>query len=327
MSKAAVADLLVKANAFAPFRFLNRQKLLVLMYHRFSNSEELGKTSIKTFEAHLAYLTRHYKVISIVEAVRRLCDGKTLPPRSAVITIDDGYRDFHEVAFPVLERFALPATLYVVTDFVNGRCWIWTDIARFIMLNTKKDRLVYEIAGRSIDHSLDGRESRFVAAGTINAELKKLPDERKDQMLADLAKVMNVNVPELPPEEFGPLNWVDTREMEQKGISIGSHTATHPILTNVSEERLVTELERSRKTIEEKLQKGEVHFCYPNGNVAKRERDAVKAAGYASAVTTEIRLCENIEDKFLIPRIDAEPELNRFVQATSGFDKFKSGGR
>ena len=324
MDKTRLAGLLVRANAFAPFRYFNRTKLPVLMYHRFSESEEFGKTSRRNLRQHLVYLTKHYKVVSLTEAVSSLVQGRSLPVRSAVITIDDGYSDFYETAFPVLKEFSVPATLYVVTDFVGGKCWIWTDVARFILLEAKVGEVRLQIDGKLIEKSLDGVESRLRAAGSINSELKKLPVAEKDGVLIDLAKSMKVEVPAVPPATFAPLRWDQAREMAGSGIEIGSHTVSHPILTNVDAPRLDTELRNSRSEIENELQRENIHFCYPNGNVSERERNAVEKAGYASAVTTQISLCENGADKFLIPRIDAEPQLQRFVQATSGFDSFKS---
>lgn len=324
MNKSSVADLLVGANAFAPFRYLNRDKVLVLMYHRFSEGDEFGKTSARTFERHLAYLAANYNIISLEQAVDRLKEGSSLPPRSAVITIDDGYRDFYEIAFPILQKFNSPATLYVVTDFIDRRCWIWTDIARYVALKTNKDRVRFRAGEKIVERQLDSRESRLSAAGAVNSEVKKMPDGEKDAALREFAAEMNVEVPDIPPEEFGPVSWESVSDMDKRRVEIGSHTVSHPILTNVDDGRLFRELERSRSVIRDRLQKDRIHFCYPNGNVAARERDAVEAAGFASAVTTEIRLCQNGEDRFLIPRIDAEPEMRRFVQATSGFDKLKS---
>lgn len=323
MDKSSIAKFLVQANAFAPFRFLNRDRLLVLMYHRFGIGEEFGKTSLKALQNHLGYLQKNYKVISLTEAVSYLSEGVSLPPRSAVLTIDDGYRDFYEIAFPILRQYSMPATLYAVTDFIDGTDWIWTDKARFILTRTNKADFDFSINETRMRASLDSHESRLAAAGKINAELKMLSDELKNEILLEFSSAMNIDIPALPQEGFRPFEWDDAREMQKFGMTIGSHTKSHPILTNVDAERLRAELQDSRHSIQDKLQIDEVHFCYPNGNVSVRERDAVEAAGYASAVTTEIRLCEKIEDKFLIPRIDAEPELHRFVQATSGFDRIK----
>ena len=323
MLKAKVLDLLTGSNAFAPIRFLNRRKFPVLMYHRFSRDEAFGKTSRATFESHLKYLTKHYKIISLDEAAKGLRSGEPLPPRSALVTIDDGYQDFYDIAFPILKKFNVPAALYVVTGFVEQVNWIWTDKARHILGRTSAGKCDLTIGSESFAGELGAYESRLMVAGSINSELKKMPDADKDAALREMAMRLNVTIPDLPPDEFKALGWDEAREMQAHNIEIGSHTATHPILTNVSVKVLEDELRVSKSMLEDKLQKQTIHFCYPNGNAAKRERDATEKAGYASAVTTELRLCENGDDTFLLPRIDAEPEMHRFVQATSGFDRLK----
>ncbi len=323
MSKAAAAKLLARANAFAPFRFLNRSKLPVLMYHRFSKGEETDKTSRRTLERHLQYVIRHYKVISLSDAVACIRNGEKFPTRSAVITVDDGYHDFSDVAFPVLKELGIPATIYLVTEFVSGNCWIWTDKARHILLETTSDRLHLRLNNTMLSARLGDRESRLRAAGSVNSELKKLSDEDKDSRLLELAAALKVEVPETPPSEFSAMTWDQARRMASAGIEIGSHTATHPILTNVDMGRLEQELSESRAAIAREVGVEPVHFCYPNGNVTRRERDAAESAGYMSAVTTEIRLSNRAEDRFLLPRIDAEPDLHRLAQSTSGFDALK----
>lgn len=323
MLKAKALDLLTRSNAFAPVRFLNRRAVPILMYHRFSRDEEFGKTSEKAFESHLRYLTKHYRIISLDELVDYKRKGEPLPPRSAVITIDDGYRDFYDIAFPILKKLNVPATLYVVTNFVEGKNWIWTDKARYILKKTLANRCDLTVGSQKIEAWLSDTDSRVKAAGSINSELKKMLDEDKDAALADIAKQMNAAILEIPPDEFKALGWDEAREMREGNIEIGSHTANHSILTNVSEEVLLEELRSAKTVLEEKLQKQSIHFCYPNGNVSKCARDAAEAAGYVSAVTTELRLCENGDDPFLLPRIDAESEMHRFVQATSGFDQMK----
>ncbi|MGB7208701.1 MAG: polysaccharide deacetylase family protein [Pyrinomonadaceae bacterium] len=323
MLKIKVLKFLARSNAFAPIRFLNRHKVPILMYHRFSRDEEFGKTSWATFESHLSYLTRHYKIISLDELIEYRRKGEPVPPRSAAITIDDGYRDFYDIAFPVLKKFNVPATLYVVTGFVDGKSWIWTDKARYILGQTSAERCDLMVGSKKIELGLSYVESRLKAAGSMNAELKKMLGDEKDSILLDIASQMEVTVPDLPTDEFKAIGWGEAREMQETDIEIGSHTANHPILTNMDEVSLADELRVSKLMLEDKLQKQTVHFCYPNGNVSKRERDAAEKTGYESAVTTELRLCENGDDPFLLSRIDAESEMHRFVQATSGFDQIK----
>ena len=254
MLKETVLNLMVGLDAFSAFRFVNRAKLPILMYHRFSESQESGKTSRQTFETHLSYLTKNYKIISMTDAVRYLTDGNSLPNRSAVLTIDDGYRDFYDVAFPVLKNYNVPATLYLVTGFVNRDCWIWTDKARYLLGNTRNTRFSFGINGKYFDEELGDSDSRLSLAGRVNFELKKIPDHEKETILKEIEKWVGIHLDIIPSPEFGPVSWEQVRELSDGGVEIGSHTINHPILTNVDAEILTDELTRSKTELEDKLQ-------------------------------------------------------------------------
>ena len=92
------------AGAFAPFRRANRHKPLILMYHRFSEKADGISTSARCFIEQLDYLSEHYKIISLSELARHLTSGQPVPPGLAVITIDDGYRDCYDIAYPILRE-------------------------------------------------------------------------------------------------------------------------------------------------------------------------------------------------------------------------------
>src|SRR5689334_15185473 len=124
-------------GAFAAFRIANRRKLLILTYHRFSHGDEPAKTSAAAFTEQLAYLRAHYTIVPLSSIAR----GDPPPPGSVAITIDDGYRDAYDVAYPILRRFDASATIFVVTDFIDGRDWLWTDKVRFIARRAEAARM------------------------------------------------------------------------------------------------------------------------------------------------------------------------------------------
>ncbi len=314
---------MLKTNAFAPFRFLNRAKVPILMYHRFSQTDNFNATSAETLTNHLEYLTKHYQIIPLAELSSKIKNNQPIAPNTAVITIDDGYDDAFEIAFPILKKFNAPATLFVVTDFLDGKMWIWTDKARYLLYQTKLNEFNFEIGAKKFEINLTDKNSRLNFATKINSELKKLSTLERDEKINELAKIVQVELPILPPKRFAPISWNQAREMDKNGVAIESHTVTHPILTNISETELSFELTKSREVLAEQLQREVKIFCYPNGNVALRESLAVSNT-YDCAVTTEIRLATATDKLFLLPRIDAEPEMTRFVQATSGFDNLKS---
>ncbi|MGI8997791.1 MAG: polysaccharide deacetylase family protein [Pyrinomonadaceae bacterium] len=322
--KQAILNFMLAGGAFAPFRFANRGKLVILTYHRFSERDEGPmKTSARQFAAQLDYLAAHYTIVPLSLVAERLARGENLPPRAAVITIDDGYRDAYTIAFPILRRRNLPTTLFVATEFVDRRIWLWTDKLRYLTARTDAAQLAADIGGQTLRCELGGADSRLAAATRINAALKSLPDGEKDAALSAIAVTLGVPLPELPPAEFGPLTWDEARELDAAGIHIGSHTRTHPILTNVTDENLRRELRESKARLEDMLNRGVELFCYPNGDTDARVRGEVERANYKCAVTTLPGLNDGRSDPLSLSRVPAENDLAHFAQATSGFDQLK----
>ena len=321
--KRAVLNMMRLTGAFAMLRLLNRNRALILTYHRFSRKNDGVSTSAAAFSEQLAYLNAHYRVVPLPQLVELVRGGGTFPERLAAITIDDGYRDAYEIAFPLLRRYGMPATLYVVTQFVEGRLWLWTDKIRFLLSQTGSPELRVKIKGRERLLAIKGEGSRRAAAETINGDLKQLSDEEKDQTINEIAASLRIRIPETPPAQFDAINWDQAREMADAGIEIGSHTVTHPILTNISDEHLQLELSQSRAQIEAQLKRRIDHFCYPNGDFDSRVREAAARAGYGSAVTCLRGMNLSGADPLTLRRVHTESDLTHFEQSTSGFEDLK----
>lgn len=311
-------------GGFAPFHRANREKILILMYHRFSLEKNPFKISSAEFAAHLAYLSKHNSVLSLTETIERLKYENTLPPNTTVITIDDGYADAFDIAFPLLQKFNLPATLFAVTDFVDGNCWIWTDLMRYVLTATTRDFLNIEFEnGEKIEARLTNENQRIELAASVNSRLKKMPDEEKDLKIKAIAADLAVEIPALPTVEYAPINWRQAREMDAADLKIESHTATHPILTNIGKTRLDFELRNSKEKLESILNRKSEHFCYPNGSFDEKVWQAAKNNEYQSAVTTEYGFNGKAENPFLLKRIDAPAAIENFAQSVSGFEAWR----
>ena len=310
-----------KVGGFRPFHWGVRDQVLILMYHRFSPSSQASRVSGDQFREHLRYLSKNANSISLHEALEALVSGAPLPPNPVVITIDDGYRDAYDIALPLVREFNFKATLFAVTDFVNGECWVWTDIMRFILQQAGNGgrRTIPTSAG---EFDVSGDDS-YRDADVINGRLKKMPDQQKDEVIQEIAKALNIDVPPRPTAEFEPLNLDQLREMDSTNIQIESHTVTHPILTEVDEPRLDDELVRSKARLETMLDRDVNFFCYPNGNVNVSVRDAVERAGYKGALTTNFGFNKSPVDPFMVDRIYAPSSIDDFAQCASGFESLK----
>jgi peptidoglycan/xylan/chitin deacetylase (PgdA/CDA1 family) len=310
-----------KVGGFRPFHWGVRDQLLILMYHRFSASSHVSRVSADQFRQHLRYLRQHANPISLHDGLTSLTTGASLPPNPVVITIDDGYRDAYDIALPVLREFSFNATLFAVTDFVDGRCWIWTDIMRYILHQPGKGerRTIPTSAGEF--HV--GGDDIYLDADAINGRLKKMSDQVKNKVIQEIADGVDVEVPPLPTPDFDGLNWDQMREMDATSIQIESHTVTHPILTEADEARVDDELVRSKARLEEMLDRNVNYFCYPNGDVNAGVRDAVARAGYKAALTTNFGFNKSPVDPFMVDRIYAPSSLDDFAQCASGFESLK----
>ncbi len=312
-----------RLGAFAPFQWANRDKVLILMYHGFSREPHPHKISASEFDAHLDYLGKHHRVLPLSDVIDFLQNGKTLPPNTAVITIDDGYADAYDIAFPLLKEKQTPATVYAVTDFLDGKCWLWTDLMRYVLLKTESKNISIGFENELIEAALGDDLQRLETAGRINSRLKKLPDDLKDKKIADLARSLGVEIPAKPSGDFAAITWEQAREMDAANVRIESHTVQHPILTNIAGGRLDVELKSSKKRLEEMLDRPVENFCYPNGSFNENVKNAVENAGYKSATTTNYGFNDRQMNRFLLNRIDARAAIANFAQSASGFEAFR----
>jgi hypothetical protein len=213
--------------------------------------------------------------------------------------------------------------LFVVTDFLDRKTWLWTDKLRYLMAETRATRLETTLNNCVLQIPLRGRESRAEAAALINAHLKAMPDEDKDEAIRQIASALRVRIPELPTRDYDAIGWEQAREMDGAGLRIESHTLTHPILTGVNDERLETELRESKSRLETMLDRRAELFCYPNGNYDARVRRAVEQAGYCCGVTVEAGLNRDSSDPLSLRRVHTDEDFARFIQSASGFEQVK----
>jgi len=311
-------------GGFVPFHNLNQRKVLILMYHRFSKQSHPHRISEEAFEEHLAYLVKHNNVLSLDEVVDAKINGDELPSNPTVITIDDGYSDAYEIAFPLLKKYRMPATLYAITDFLDGKIWLWTDLMRYLLQESDVGFFSYEHPnGEIVEAELKDDLHKLEIADQVNSILKKLPEEEKNFRINEIAESLEVEIPNAPTKEYSPISWEQAKEMDSSILKIESHTVTHPILPNVEATQLEYELSGAKGRLEEMLGRDVEHFCYPNGSLNRAVEQAVEKAGYKSAVTTEYGFNNGRTEMLMLKRIDAASSIANFAQSVSGFEHLR----
>jgi peptidoglycan/xylan/chitin deacetylase (PgdA/CDA1 family) len=230
-------------------------------------------------------LARSFRVLPLAQALDAIEDGK-IADNAVVLTFDDGYRDNYDHAFPVLRRLGLPATVFLTTGLVGTRGMLWHD--RVIRAFQRTTRLVLgPIGDPPVVHDLGTAELRRNARLRVIEELKSLHPVEREERIRDLLERLGDD--DGPPPERLLLSWDEVVEMHRHGISFGSHTVTHAILSRISIDEARAELVESRREIERRLGAPCVALAYPNGRPADYTPEVqalARDAGYRCALTT-----------------------------------------
>ena len=224
-------------------RWICQNRVAILMYH---------DTKPAIFARHLAYLSHHYTFISLETLVAAIHqkDFSEIPPKSIVITIDDGHAGNYEL-LPVFKQYRLRPTLYVCTQIIGTHRCFW-----------------FKIAGHS------------------KAEKEKLKRLSNAERLAHLKRTADFEPKKNYPDRQA-LDITEIREMAET-VDFQPHTQFHPILPHCTETECKQEILGSKADLEDLLGVKCSHFSYPNGDWTEREIGILKAGGFRSARTTEI---------------------------------------
>ena len=299
------------AGGMMPFRLLQRAGLRILVYHRFNQPASGVQAALSR---QCDYIRSHYRPMTLSAVAEHLEEQRAFPPRALAVTVDDGYRDFFDAAYPVFQKFGIPVTVFLTTGFLDGECWLWIDQLRYLFEHAaRRDPLQSPPFPR--DCRLDAPEQRVRSAREVKQAMKSLPNAERLRLLASLPGVLGSSLPESVPESCAPLTWDQVRLMRRNGVEFGAHTVTHPILAAISDGAEVrSELSASKKRIEEELQEPVWHFAYPNGRLEDISDCARKTAaeGFRTAVTTQYGHVTPRDDRFLLKRMVVEPDLPEF---------------
>jgi peptidoglycan/xylan/chitin deacetylase (PgdA/CDA1 family) len=335
------------AGGLEVLRWRHRRALRILMYHRFQENLRFTIRDLRPPESaapenwqiinrksqianllgsQCSYLRSRYQLLSLTAAADCLERGD-LPPNSLCVTVDDGYRDFFECAFPVFRAYRIPVTVFLATGFLDGRTWLWTDIVPYLLAQGARPDGVTETSQNCGTPEAPAKAMTLnsTVAHSINRRLKQAPNAERLAVLQELQEVFSIRLPVEPPPEYAPLSWDQVRAMAREEIEFGAHTDTHPILSSLSREEARHEIDFSRRRIEEELDRPVLHFCYPNGQAEDVNDEVValvRATGFRTAVMTVPGLNWPVgnpvlkpaegEWRFRLRRIGVEPGLPQF---------------
>ncbi|MCC6197659.1 MAG: polysaccharide deacetylase family protein [Burkholderiales bacterium] len=278
-----------------------RGRLSILIYHRVHAVADPmfpSEPDAARFETLVARLRQRFNVLPLDDAVARL-QGGHLPSRALALTLDDGYADNLEVAAPILERHGVPATIFVATAYLHGRC-MWNDIVIEACRTTTKRELDLGFAGLDICAVGDIGQRRTLADRLID-KLKYVTLDERDAAAARVARAAEVE-----PARNRMMTPAGVRALAGYGIAVGAHTCRHPILAETSDAVAWQEIAESRRVLEEIVGKPVTLFAYPNGKPGRDYRAQhvrmVREAGFTAAVSTAPGASSRASDVYQLPR-------------------------
>lgn len=294
----------------------------ILMYHRFCNSGSNSGISEHSFERQIAFLSQYFDCLTVSQVAERLVVGKGVSRGKPVVcvTIDDGYADFYETAFPILKRHQVPASFFVTTGFVDGRCWFWYDRLEWIVGHDADKHVTSN--GRTFS-SDEWNNDKSKVWGVLVSDYLKKDGSEIERLLLDLASQIDVVVPEEVPAQYRAVTWDQLREMQDSGIEIGGHTVNHYSLGRLSAADVVNELNTCRDRLTEELGGEPKAFCYPNGQPTDVPADYSSVLGNAGFECSVVAYYDKfgMSDPYALRRHGVGESWYEFQKTISGVDR------
>ncbi len=314
-------------HASSIYRWRHRGKVALLMYHRVLTKEEVARYPVQpgmyvldsVFAQHMSFVRSNFTVLSLQELLDLWQRGEwSAHARYCVITFDDGWLDNYRHAYPVLKQLRMPATIFLPTDYVGRNEWFWPDQLA-VLCKVVADRKQRQEPLAAVEGVLSGflgeDASRLIEVSVRQKQLgdeiiercKHLPVERIRELVQALATELRVTL----PLDRVIVNWDEVREMSRGGVSFGSHSCTHRIMTTITLDEVSEELVRSRQVLFDQGVNFVPVYCYPNGNSDASIEDLVKANGYEAAVSVRMGFEGSCpENRYAIRRVGIHNDIS-----------------
>jgi peptidoglycan/xylan/chitin deacetylase (PgdA/CDA1 family) len=295
-----------------------RDRAVVLTYHRVLPEERSAESfstdaivvSPETFRRQMQLLRRLFTPLSADQFAQALVAGR-MPEGACVVTFDDGWYDNLDYALPILRETAVPAVLFVATDYIGTDACFWQErLSRALSaarrMPERSGPLFAELgASHVLDPSLTPAQTKLAIRAIID-RYKAQPQAEIDALVRkveDLLQSAGVATDQQHPDRF--LTWEQVKALDASGlVAIGSHCCTHTPLTKLDPLAVQTELQRSKQIIRERVGIDPSDLAYPNGDHDTQIAKAVEGNGYRCAYTTVRGLVEPTSDAFRLRRIN-----------------------
>ena len=267
---------------------------LILTFHhvsdapvaRFAPNAHLTIRS-ETLEAVIDLLgQRGIEIISLENAHARI-NARKSEKRFAVLTFDDGYLDNFEIAYPVLRKHDVPFAVYVTTGLIEGTADLWW--RGLEQLVRQQDRLIVQMESGAAEFDCKTRSAKLATyTSLMNHIMLDVPEEHSRQWVRELCWLYKIDLD--AQREGAMMSWDHIKQLAQDNLcTIGGHTVSHPVLSRLSAERAIAEINNGAAVLESATGERPQHFCFPYGSryaASSREFQIAEETGFKTAVTT-----------------------------------------
>jgi peptidoglycan/xylan/chitin deacetylase (PgdA/CDA1 family) len=252
------------------------------------------------FLAQVERLRRDYDIVSLDEA---LAGGTPTRPQ-VVLTFDDGHSGWHEHLLPIVEREALPVTLYVATGHVQSGMPYWFDAVVNAVQTAEPLTLDASAAGLGrVTLNAERGEANWLRISALLEAMKAQEPAPRDALAARIvAATATARRPRF--RALCPLAVAQVHALAQsRWVTIGSHSHGHQLLDRIGLDAARDSIARSMALLAEWTARPVTHFAYPNGNYNAALSAALPGLGLQSAVTTVKGLWRRNGSRFELPRV------------------------
>jgi peptidoglycan/xylan/chitin deacetylase (PgdA/CDA1 family) len=284
--------------------------IVILMYHRVvdvrSSIYDIN-ISPDNFYRHMQHIQRKYRPMRLEDAASAL-ESNSLPRKGVVVTFDDGYIDNYTNAYPILEQFQIPATIFVTSGYVSSNCEYWWEKLEYLLLNSSSlpDEFKISINGVDIDIRLPtaNQEQRILTYKRVHTFLKSLRPECRSKILAHFTEYAGLG--DVIRQDYRSMDSDEIVNLSRSGlIDIGAHTKNHPVLSALSEEEQYDEIVGSKAALESIIGKPVNSLAYPYGTAEDfipQTLEIARQAGFKAACTTIRGILTKGIDPMALPR-------------------------
>src|SRR5690349_18234118 len=307
-----------------------KEQLLIIAYHGVSiDDEHIWDSDLflspDQFRSRMQALKDYgCNVLSLPDALQKLWSG-TLPTCSVVLTFDDGSSDFYSRAFPIVQEFGWPATIYLTSYYASYNRPVFDVMCQYLLW--KASGTIVDVSGMMEGFStfdLTSKELREGAGTAIReySRREKFSAQQKDELLNELAQRLGVDYQAILAKRILHLLSVEElAKLSAAGVDI--QLQTHGHRAPKKRDSFLMEVEENRNFIT-KFAKLPQHFSYPHGLYSPCYVPWLGDCDVASATTCEPGLATNQSDRYKLPRLvdTASLSLIELEGWISGFSKF-----